>query len=107
MMENEIPKFCGARFFNDRTSMAVSTTTSPASRSDHAWPWTSIINFNQKDEAAQVELNALELLLIPHPRRFNLIPEGNTSHLNYLAILGYSIQVRHSSQDISDVTSWG
>ena len=60
-----------------------------------------------KDEAAQVELNALELLPIPHPRQFSLIPEGNTPHLNYLAILGYWIRVWHSSEDISDVTGWG
>ena len=88
----------------------------------HAWPFPHNLTcikvrsrlavdkqykLQSKDKAAQVELNALELLLIPHPRQFSLIPEGNTSHLNYLAILGYGIRVRHSSQGISDGTGWG
>ena len=37
----------------------------------------------------EVELYALELLLVSHPHQFSLITGVNTPRLNHLAILGY------------------
>jgi hypothetical protein len=34
------------------------------------------------------ELNALELLLISHPRQFGLVTSVGASHLNHLGTLG-------------------